>query len=102
MLTLFLLLLLLNGLDILTTILSLRLGAYESNPAANKLIDYFGFKGAVVLKIVVTLVLGLVYLSGQITEKLAYAILIIAIAYYLIVLINNLFWIKALLHRRIS
>jgi len=36
MLALFLFLLLLNGLDVLTTIFAFRLGAYESNAASNK------------------------------------------------------------------
>jgi len=61
-----------------------------------------GFRGTAILKVAVTLILGLVCLSGQMTEKLAYALLIIGIAYYLIILINNLYWINALLRLRTS
>lgn len=101
-LVLFTVFVLLNGLDVITTIVGLKLGAKEANPTTAKAIDTFGLTQALLLKFLLVLFLGLVsllalwYAEGHEPESLHTTRLVVigtlavgCIAYIPIVL-NNL------------
>ncbi|MCJ7759680.1 DUF5658 family protein [Candidatus Bathyarchaeota archaeon] len=53
---------LLNGLDVLTTIIGLEIGAAEANPTAQRLMSSLGLAEAMMLKFFLILLLGLLSL----------------------------------------
>lgn len=53
---------LLNGLDVLTTIIGLEIGAAEANPTAQRLMNSLGLTEAMMLKFFLILLLGLLSL----------------------------------------
>lgn len=63
-LILFFTFILLNGLDVLTTIIGLEIGAAEANPTAQKLMNSLGLAEAMMLKFFLLLLLGCLSLAA--------------------------------------
>jgi len=63
-LLLFFTFILLNGLDVLTTVIGLELGAAEANPTAQRLMSSLGLAEAMMLKFFLILLLGLLSLAA--------------------------------------
>jgi hypothetical protein len=63
-LLLFFTFMLLNGLDVLTTVIGLELGAAEANPTAQRLMSSLGLAEAMMLKFFLILLLGLLSLAA--------------------------------------
>lgn len=55
---------LLNGMDVLTTVIGLEIGAVEANPTAQRLMNNLGLAEAMMLKFLLILLLGLLSLAA--------------------------------------
>lgn len=101
-LSLFLVFLLMNALDIFLTIIGLHLGAAESNPTTITLMDRWGLAGAFAFKFFIVMFLGLVSLAAywyalhhdpkyvQTTRKVLIVTFCVGIFCYAYIILQNL------------
>lgn len=100
-LALFCIFVVLNGLDVVTTVVGLKLGARESNPTTIGWMGRFGILQSLLLKFLIVLILGLVSLfalwyaeshepeSLHTTRLVVMGTLTVGIVIYVPIIINN-------------